>query len=63
MMTNSTPTTPTYRSDTMQLSQAIEMDPKIWGKGAEEIQLGNPINHGLHFKPPVEPLLLLLQAT
>ena len=22
-----------------------------------------PINHRLHFKPPVEPLLLLLQAT
>ena len=35
------------------------------GTGAERIDSVSrvPINQGLHFKPPVEPLLLLLQAT
>ena len=35
------------------------------GGGAEGVDpvVREPINHGLHFKPPVEPLLLLLQAT
>ena len=65
MMANSTPTTPTHHSEMVQMSQTLEMDSEIWGEGAEGIDLviREPINHRLHFKPPVEPLLLLLQAT
>ena len=65
MMANSTPTTPTHHSEMVQMSQTLEMDLEIWGQGAEGIDsvIREPINHGLHFKPPVEPLLLLLQAT
>ena len=65
MMANSTPITPTHHSETVQMSQTLEMDSEIQGKGEKGIDLviREPINHGLHFKPPVEPLLLLLQAT
>ena len=65
MMANSTPTTPTHHSEMVHLSQTLEMDPEVWGEGAERIDSVSkePINQGLHFKPPVEPLLLLLQAT
>ena len=65
MMANSTPTTPTHHSEMAHLSETLETDPEVWGEGADRIDLVNrePINHGLHFKPPVEPLLLLLQAT
>ena len=65
VMANSTPTTPTCHSEMVQMSQTLEMDSEIQGEGAEGIDLviRESINHGLHFKPPVEPLLLLLQAT
>ena len=55
MMANSTPTTPTHHS---------EMDPEVQGEGADRMDSVSrePLNHGLHFKPPVE-LLLLSQAT
>ena len=64
-MANSTPITPTRHSEMVHFSQTLEMDPEVWGEGAERIDSVSrePINHGLHFKPPVEPLLLLLQAT
>ena len=65
MMAYSTPTTPTHHSEMAHLSQTLEMDPEVQGEGAERIDSVSrePINQGLHFKPPVEPLLLLLQAT
>ena len=65
MMVNSTPTTPTCLSETVQMSQTLKMDLEIRGEGAEGVDsvIREPNNHGLHFKPPVEPLLLLLQAT
>ena len=65
MMANRTPTTPTHHSEMAHLSETLEMDPEVQGEGAERIDSVSrePINHGLHFKPPVEPLLLLLQAT
>ena len=65
MMANSTPTTPTRHSEMAHVSETLEMDPEVWGEGADRMDLVNrePINHWLHFKPPVEPLLLLLQAT
>ena len=65
MMANSTPTTPTCHSEMVQMSQTLEMDSEIQGEGGEGIDsvVKEPINHGLHFKPPVVPLLLLLQAT
>ena len=58
-------TTPTHHSEMAHLSETLETDPEVWGEGAERINSVSrePINHGLHFKPPVEPLLLLLQAT
>ena len=61
MMANSTPTTPTCHSDMAHL----EMDPEVWGEGAGRMDSVSrePINHGLYFKPPVQLLLLLLQAT
>ena len=65
MMANSTPTTPTYHSEMAHLPETLEMDPEVWGEGADRMDSVSrePINHGLHFKPQVEPLLLLLQAT
>ena len=65
MMVNSTPTTPTHHSEMAQMSQTLEMDSETKGEGAEGIDsvIREPNNHGLHFKCPVEPLLLLLQAT
>ena len=65
MMENSTPTTPTCHSEMVHMSQTLKMDSAIKREGAEGIDsvVKEPINHGLHFKPPVEPLLLLLQAT
>ena len=57
MMANSTPTTPTCHSEMAHL----ETDPEVWGEGAD--RMDSVINHGLHFKPPVELLLLLVQAT
>ena len=65
MMANSTPTTLTCHSEMVQMSQTLEMDSEIWGEGAKRIDsvIREPTNHGLHFNPPVEPLLLLLQAT
>ena len=48
----------------MQMSQTLETDQEIQGEGAEGIDsiAREKMSHGLHFKPPVEPLLLLLQA-
>ena len=65
MMANSTPTTPEHNSEMVQMSQTLEMDSEIWGEGTKGIDsvIREPINHGLHLKPPVELLLLLLQAT
>ena len=62
MMANSTPTTPTHHSEMAHLSETLEIDPEVQGEGADRIDSVSrePINHGLHFKPPVEPLLLLL---
>ena len=64
MMENSTPTTPTRHSEMAHLSETLETDPEVWGEGADRMDSVSrePISHGLHFKPPVEPLLLLLQA-
>ena len=46
------------------LPGTLESDPEVWGEGADRVDSVSrePINRGLHFKPPVEPLLLLLQA-
>ena len=33
MMVNSTPTTPTHHSETMQMSQTLKVDSEIWGRG------------------------------
>ena len=65
MMANSMPTTPTHHSEILHLAQTLGIDPEVQEEGADGIDLVNrePINHGLHFKPPIEPLLLLLQAT
>ena len=65
MMANSTPTTPTCHSEMAHLSETLETDPEVQGEGADRMDSVSrePISHGLHFKPPVEPLLLLLQAT
>ena len=64
MMANSTPTTPTCHLEMAHFSETLEMDPEVCGEGADRMDSVSrePINHGLHFKPPVEPLLLLLQA-
>ena len=64
MMANSTPTTPTRHSEMAHLPETLEMNPEVWREGADRMDSVSrePINHGLHFKPPVEPLLLL-QAT
>ena len=61
MMANSTPTTPTHHSEMAHLSETLETDPEVQGEGAERMDSVSrePINHGLHFNPPVEPLLLL----
>ena len=37
MMSSSTPVTPTHHSETAPMSQALEIEQKIWGKGAEGI--------------------------
>ena len=65
MMANSTPTTPTHHSEMAHLSETLETDPEVWGEGAHRMNSVSrePINHGLKFKSPMEPLLLLLQAT
>ena len=65
MMVNSTRTTPTHHSEMVHLPQTLKMDPEVQGEGAERIDSVSrePINQGLYLKPPVEPLLLLLQAT
>ena len=33
MMANSTPATPTHHSEMAHLSETLEMDPEVWGKG------------------------------
>ena len=65
MMANSTSTTPTHHTEMAHLSETLETDPEVQGEGADRIDSvrREPINHGLYFKPPVESLLLLLQAT
>ena len=65
MMANSTATTSTCHSEMTYLPETLETDPEVWGEGADRMDSVSrePINHGLYFKPPVEPLLLLLQAT
>ena len=65
MMLSSIPVTPTHHSETVPMSQTLEVEQEIQGEGAEGIDLimREQMSHGLHFKPPVEPLLLLLQAT
>ena len=65
MISSSTPVTPTHHSETVPMSQTFEVEQEIQGEGAEGIDpiMREQMSHGLHFKPPVEPLLLLLQAT
>ena len=65
MMLSSTPVTPTCHSEIAPMSQMLEVEQEIWGEGAVGIDpiIREQTSHGLHFKPLVEPLLLLLQAT
>ena len=64
MMLNGTPLTPTHHSEIMQMSQTLgtEQDTRREGAKGTESMAREQMAHGLHFKPPVEPLLLLLQA-
>ena len=64
MMSSSTPVTPTCHSETVPMSQTSEVEQEIRG-GVEGIDpiMKEQMSHGLHFKLPVGPLLLLLQAT
>ena len=63
MMSNSTPVTPTHHSETVQMSQTLGTEQNTREEGAKgtESMAREEMAHGLHFKPPVEPLLLLLQ--
>ena len=65
MMSSSTPVTPRHHSEIAPMSQMLEFEQEILEEGAEGIDpiIREETSHGLHFKPPVEPLLLLLQAT
>ena len=64
-MSSSTSVTPIPHSEIAPMSQMLEVEQEIQEEVAEGIDpiIREQTSHGLHFKPPVEPLLLLLQAT